>query len=411
MKEIYILGMLFLGFLSVTLSDGLTRELQENAPALYQQALELSLNEDWAQATQLFEQLIETSQKSEYHDDAYFWMGYCLEHTSPDPAQAYQAFQTLIDSFPGSSWREEALLKQIRLAEQLTGNDQNEYTSFLHTQLGNERALVRQQAALALGRLGDTLAVPVLRQMITKGDHSAEARQLLTELAPDEANIEAATPGDQARMRESGTDSSRIPPSKIPLFGALTTEHRAYKTMLKQDNQWSQQELLDFAMWYVLRPGEFKQYFNQSGEDREAWLVKEWAEVDPVPETPRNEALQEFERRIQYAREHFAGFWNFKQVKYLPEQYQREGWANAPWDARGEIYIKYGEPDFVTVGDDLNEVHWTYYRHNIDFVIRKYMTNIYGNAILIGELARNMYRYDLENMTYRFIEEKRFVYP
>ncbi len=410
-KTIYAIGCLLLGFLVWAPVPGFTQAPQEDARVLYNKALEHSLHEEWNEAIRVFQQLIETSPESEYLDDAYFWVGHCLENISEHPAEAYQAYQTFVDSFPGSAWIDEAVVRQIHLAAQLVRDGEAEYKTLLQEQIGNEHAPVRQQAALALGRLGDKQSVSVLRQMISHQEHGPEARELLSELMPGEENFETETSGAHLQVQESDTDTSRIQPARFPLFGAFTTEHRAYKTMLKTEDRWSQQELLDFAMWYVLKPGQFKDYFNQDAPERKAYLIKEWGEADPVPETSRNEALQEFERRVQFAREHFAGFWNFKHAKYLPEQYQREGWPNAPWDARGEIYIKYGEPDFTTVGNELNEVHWTYYRHNVDFVIRKYMTNIYGNAISLGELGWNMYQYDLANMAYRFIEEKRFLYP
>jgi GWxTD domain-containing protein len=50
-----------------------------------------------------------------------------------------------------------------------------------------------------------------------------------------------------------------------------------------------------------------------------------WKEHDPTPETQDNDRLVEHCRRVAYARRHFGrGIW--------------------PWDRRGEVYIRYGEP-------------------------------------------------------------------
>lgn len=54
-----------------------------------------------------------------------------------------------------------------------------------------------------------------------------------------------------------------------------------------------------------------------------------WRRRDPTPETPRNEALIEFFRRVRYAEQHFQG--------YGP------GWRSD----MGRIYIKLGPPDQV----------------------------------------------------------------
>jgi GWxTD domain-containing protein len=54
-----------------------------------------------------------------------------------------------------------------------------------------------------------------------------------------------------------------------------------------------------------------------------------WAKRDPTPDTPRNEALLEFLRRVRYANHHFQHF--------------GPGWRSD----MGRIYIKYGPPDHI----------------------------------------------------------------
>ena len=50
-----------------------------------------------------------------------------------------------------------------------------------------------------------------------------------------------------------------------------------------------------------------------------------WQRRDPTPATPSNERLVEHYRRVLYAMQHFSS-------------------GQKPWDKRGEIYIRYGEP-------------------------------------------------------------------
>ena len=52
-----------------------------------------------------------------------------------------------------------------------------------------------------------------------------------------------------------------------------------------------------------------------------------WKRRDTTPDTPRNEALLEFMRRVRYAAEHF--------------QHYGPGWRSD----MGRIYIKFGPPD------------------------------------------------------------------
>lgn len=61
------------------------------------------------------------------------------------------------------------------------------------------------------------------------------------------------------------------------------------------------------------------------GEKGQLWL-KYWALRDPDPATVVNERLVEHYRRLTYARQHFSQ-------------------AQHPWDRRGAIYIRYGDPD------------------------------------------------------------------
>lgn len=71
---------------------------------------------------------------------------------------------------------------------------------------------------------------------------------------------------------------------------------------------------------------EAQRYQQASSAEREELWRKFWAARDPDPTTVVNERLVEHYRRVMYAREHFS------QGRY-------------PWDRRGELYIRYGEPD------------------------------------------------------------------
>ena len=68
------------------------------------------------------------------------------------------------------------------------------------------------------------------------------------------------------------------------------------------------------------------QYEKASEEDQQELRRRFWAERDPDPTTVVNERLVEHYRRVLFARMHFAQ-------------------AKSPWDRRGDIYIRYGEPD------------------------------------------------------------------
>jgi GWxTD domain-containing protein len=72
-----------------------------------------------------------------------------------------------------------------------------------------------------------------------------------------------------------------------------------------------------------------------------------WKRRDPSPDTPENEAMEEFYRRIQYANQHFS--------------VGGPGWMTD----MGKVYIKYGQPDEVVRSpfniDRHPEEIWYYY--------------------------------------------------
>ena len=78
---------------------------------------------------------------------------------------------------------------------------------------------------------------------------------------------------------------------------------------------------------YVTTEEEYRQYQALDTEEAMADFRRRfWAARDPKPATAVNERLVEHYRRVMHAREHFSK-------------------GQRPWDRRGGIYIRYGEPD------------------------------------------------------------------
>ncbi len=75
----------------------------------------------------------------------------------------------------------------------------------------------------------------------------------------------------------------------------------------------------------VATPEEAQAYGALSPEARPGFVRAFWQGRDPTPATPGNERLVEHYRRVLYAMQHFSG-------------------GRRPWDRRGEVYIRYGEP-------------------------------------------------------------------
>ena len=86
---------------------------------------------------------------------------------------------------------------------------------------------------------------------------------------------------------------------------------------------------------HIASTEELKALDEAEGADRADYLKRFWNSKDPDLSTPVNERLVEHYRRVWYALTEFS-----KNKK--------------PWDVRGEVYIRFGEPDHRSRSDEPN---------------------------------------------------------
>lgn len=88
------------------------------------------------------------------------------------------------------------------------------------------------------------------------------------------------------------------------------------------------------GLQYLMNCFQWKQYLTlPTRAERDAWIETFWLYLDPTPTTPENERRAEHEMRVNAARRLFS-------IRREPG-----------WDRRGEIYIRFGEPDARTIID------------------------------------------------------------
>ena len=80
---------------------------------------------------------------------------------------------------------------------------------------------------------------------------------------------------------------------------------------------------------YIAPPSEIEWLRSLPPDQQAAGWQEFWRRRDPTPDTPRNEAMLEFFRRLRYTEQHFQGF--------------GPGWRSD----MGRIYIKFGPPDQI----------------------------------------------------------------
>ncbi len=88
----------------------------------------------------------------------------------------------------------------------------------------------------------------------------------------------------------------------------------------------------------IASPEEIAEYEQTSSEVRTAYLERFWNVRDPDIGTSVNERLLEHYRRVWYASLEFSD-------------------GKKPWDRRGEVYIRFGDPDHVTSSRNVNFRH------------------------------------------------------
>lgn len=80
---------------------------------------------------------------------------------------------------------------------------------------------------------------------------------------------------------------------------------------------------------------ELEELNSLAGEDRARFLREFWSLRDPDLSTSANERRLEHYRRVWYALTHFSG-------------------GRKPWDRRGEVYIRFGEPEYRSRSNMMN---------------------------------------------------------
>jgi len=355
---------------------------QDPAHQLYLQAKKFSFNQKWSDAAQLFQQLIADYPKSQFIEESYFWMAYCWEKDGENES-AFQAFIKLEQLYPQSLWSDDAAAHKILLAEKMAQKPGDQFYLTLYAALQNDNNEIKLQAARALARLGDNKALPAFNSLRGLVEFDDETLALIRRLEDaDKPAVNQPIIGRDEYLKNE-TNKEQLPPrsGRIDSQVNIFQEHRfeQYKAMTRKDNEWSEGDLRLFALWHILASREFDDLQKLDQKGREVWLDAFWKEHDPTPATPENECRDEFERRLKYARS-----------KY--DYYDRlENYYYAPWDARGEVYIKFGEPQKRTENDEGE--FWYYPQHNqVTFFIRPHITNIFGRSIFISSLDNRSMR-------------------
>ncbi|MDZ7371784.1 MAG: GWxTD domain-containing protein [candidate division KSB1 bacterium] len=350
------------------------------AHRLYLQAKKFSYEQKWREAADLYRQLSREHPSSSYRQEADFWEGYCLEKAG-ESLKAYEAFERLRRQFPDGAWSDDALDRQIILAEKLAEKPGDRFYEDLYRWMNTGDKENRFAAAAALARLGDRRALETLKSMRNESFFTREAEQLIAQLeqSADDNLTQAAPSSAPSAKKTERRRTIQVGPRDDRINYFQEKRFEQYRRMTRKDDNWTPDDLVDFALWHILPSEQFDEYISLNREGRRRWLDDYWARQDPTPQTIENECREEFEKRVDFARRNFSYYDG------------REDFYYAPWDARGEVYIKFGKPDKRTITDEGEFWHYAAF-NRVTFFIRPNVTNIFGRAIFISSLDNQTMR-------------------
>lgn len=346
----------------------------------------------------MYQKVLNEYPDSRYNDESQFWLGYCLEKQEGSSHEAFEAFQELVNRSPDSPWADDALSRQIQLAEQFVRNGEEKYRQFLKDNLTHDHPKVRHESALALARLGDSISLPLLKEMREEEEYARVVEPLIYDLEEREEEAGATILVDENLKPERTSRAiAELKSAGKNLHYYSEKRFEQYHNMTRQSNDWWEEELLAFGMWHIVPTDSFETFISLPPGKQKEWYDIYWKKHDPTPTTLKNEARIEFERRVKYAREHFDYYDGL------------EGFFYAPWDARGEVYIKYGPPK--SRKRDAYREFWYYPELNhVRFLIKPKVTNIFGRAIFLDERSVARSRIDGERMRNEYIFTPRFEF-
>ncbi|MDE2887329.1 MAG: GWxTD domain-containing protein [Gemmatimonadota bacterium] len=182
-----------------------------------------------------------------------------------------------------------------------------------------------------------------------KEDHlrAAEYYERYLALRPDDLDVTLrlagalGNVGDHARVVDLMRTQMRSDPDAIQISPVLANAYMeldsldlaevAYKSFL--DACEPAERLLYEDIRLLASPDEYEAFAN--APDRDAYLTRFWGDRDPDLTTAANERQLEHYRRVWFARRHFSN-------------------SRQPWDTRGEVYVRFGDPDHRSRSDWMN---------------------------------------------------------
>jgi len=360
--------------------------LQKDAQ-IYQMGERYLNKRKWGKAIEVFNMLLKKYPDTIFKDNALFWIGFSLEHRGEEE-KAFNHFEKFVKQYPDSPWWDDATVHQIFLAKKLYLKGRADYIDFLRLQLSSSDAKIRFQAALTLGELRDPSALPILKEIVKDRNEDVAKRAMNLMRDYEEIIVDSLKDSLAEDVVEDSNSKESVSTIRIIADG-----------LRKKGERWTEKELLINGLYHIIPHVDLAFYLSLEYDwDKKEWWRRFWAERDPTPTTPENEAFDEFKRRVLYAWKNFGKEWG-SDKSYYP-----------PWDSRGELYIKYGHPDYRDTKKHIEWEEWIYYKYRVVFIVSNRISNRTGKGILLAPLSVYSYSNNIAGKRSYFIKEPRYLF-
>lgn len=153
-----------------------------------------------------------------------------------------------------------------------------------------------------------------------------------------------------------------VPRCMITLIVAIAAASGRAQDLPVDHAQWPP-KVFSSAYQLIATEAEWRELDTLFGQARQESLERFWVRRDPTPATPENEFREQFRDRVEYA------LTRYKTVN-----------IRAPWDERGKVYIKFGEPDELQDSVDFWYTHGGGYRAKRGFANLSQLKREYGET-------------------------------
>jgi HEAT repeat protein len=126
------------------------------------------LDEDWPGASTAFRDLVAKYPKSDWTDDATFWLCYAEEHSGKTAEASFECYQSFTAKYPKSEWTDDAERNLVRLAGGLAQQGKPEYRDRIRglEQHPDDEKLL--PVLMALAEIGDERSLDVIFERIER---------------------------------------------------------------------------------------------------------------------------------------------------------------------------------------------------------------------------------------------------